>query len=102
MRHLRESQGLSREAFAEYLRTLLNETTSASAINKWERGERAIPGHVEKALLSRIPVELPLEELSRLLEIARQQNLSPKDLISQALSEFARRHIKSSTSKPTT
>jgi transcriptional regulator with XRE-family HTH domain len=91
LRTLRESRGLTRDELA----TELGGCT-AQAIVKWERGERPIPAWVEEKMLSNVKVTFPLTDLHELLDLAREENISFEDLLSEAIQEL----VKTRRSRP--
>lgn len=83
LRSLREARGLTREQLAAELGD-----TSASTVNKWERGMHDIPAWVEKHMLSNVHIQFPLTELHQLMDFARESQESFEAFLSTAISEF--------------
>lgn len=95
LRHMREAQGLTRDELAAQLAEHIGEC-SGSAIVKWERGERGIPPWVERAMFSKVALKLPIEDLSALLDYAREKKISFQTLLAEAIRE----RIKGPPAKP--
>lgn len=88
---IRKSRGLTRQKMAEFLGSC-----SQSAINGWENEVAPVPDWVAEKLLRTTSITLPLEDLSRLLEIARQEGLAFDQVLTQSIREYlASRPIKS-------
>jgi len=81
--HFRKSRGLTRQKLAEELGSI-----SASAINGWESSAAPVPDWVEEKLLRTTLITLPIEDLSRLLEIAREESLPFDALLTQSIREY--------------
>ncbi len=79
---LRKDRGLTREKLATEL------GCSASALVHWEGGSRAIPDWVEEKMLRSFPIELPLEEIHALLDLARENNESFDKILAQAIRAY--------------
>lgn len=88
----RQQLKLSREAFAEMLGD-----TSASTVNKWERGINPIPLWVGEKIFSKLPLDFTLGELSELLDICRQLNLTLPALLKKAALEAIAKHKEKTT-----
>ena len=88
---IRKSRKMTREQFA-----IMLGSCTGSAVNHWENGTTPIPEWVAEKLLRTTAITLPLDDLSRLLEIARQEGLAFDQLLTQSIREYlARRPIKS-------
>lgn len=96
LRQLRESRGLTRAELAEELGDC-----SASTVNKWERGMHAIPAWVRDKMLGHVKLDLPLEELQILLEVARVRRVDFSKLLAEAIRAYiADRRIEKKTPPP--
>lgn len=83
MRQIRESRGLTRDELAAELTGC-----TASAVNKWERNLSPVPGWVEEKLFRTVKLELPLDELHALLDLAREEGKSFLGILGQAVHEY--------------
>lgn len=82
LKALRDARGFTREQLAAELGDC-----SASTINKWERNINPVPGWVEDKMLSNVKIAFPLKYLHQLLDLAREEGISFKQLLSEAISD---------------
>lgn len=80
LRYLREQQGMTREQLAEYLGD-----SSASTVNKWERGINPVPSWVADKMLAKLPITFSVQELTEMFDLCREQSCSLSDLIQQSV-----------------
>lgn len=89
---IRKTKKLTRENLAQLL------GCSASAVYKWEKGERTIPKWAAEKMLSNIEISLTLESLNALTEIAAQTGSSLNFILQQTI----RQHIAAENATPYT
>ncbi|MBB5038236.1 helix-turn-helix domain-containing protein [Prosthecobacter dejongeii] len=82
LRTLRESRDLTREELAAQLGNC-----SASGIVKWEGGISPVPQWVEEKMMGASVIKFPLSELYELLMMAKEENISFDDLLSEAIQD---------------
>lgn len=71
---------------------------SPSTINKWERNINPVPEWVAEKMLNSVRISFPIDELHELLDLARSEDLSFEDLLSEAIRELVK--ARRSRSKP--
>ena len=98
LKALREARSFTREQLAADLGDC-----SASTINKWERDINPVPAWVAEKMLRNVKISFPIEQLHQLLDLAREENMSFEQLLTEAIRDrIAARHSKPSalTVKP--
>jgi len=61
---------------------------TGSGVNSWENEAAPVPDWVAEKLLRTTDITLPLEDLSCLLEMARQEGLAFDQLLTQLIREY--------------
>jgi transcriptional regulator with XRE-family HTH domain len=83
---IRKNRGLTRQQMAEFLGSC-----TGSGVNSWENNAAPVPDWVEEKLLRTTAITLPIEDLFRLLEIAREEGLPFDALLTQSIREYLAR-----------
>lgn len=92
-RFLREQMNLTREELAARLGDC-----TASTVNKWERDMHAIPQWAAEKMWRQLPIQFNADDLSELVELARETNQSFMDLLNQAARHLITQHRARKTS----
>jgi transcriptional regulator with XRE-family HTH domain len=83
---IRKNRNMTREEFA----SMLGSCTS-SAVNHWENGKTPVPDWVEEKLFRTTEITLQIDDLSRLLDIAREEGIPFNALLTQSIREYIAR-----------
>lgn len=87
LRAIRESRGLTRDEFADWLGD-----SAGSTVNKWERDINPVPQWVEEKVLAAVELRLDLKLLQELLDVAREDNLDFPQFLADAIRDRLAKH----------
>lgn len=91
LEHLRKSRKLTRAELAEELGNC-----TASTIVNWESGRSPVPVWVEEKMLQKVRVDLPLDELNALVNLAIKRGLNFEDILAEAITRYVEAESKAS------
>lgn len=86
LRSIREARGETREAFAAFLGDC-----SASTVNKWERDLSPVPAWVAEKAISKLTINLPIDDLQELIDYARAEDVDFIHVLGDAIRELLAR-----------
>lgn len=80
LKNVRTGKGMTRAAFATWLGG-----TTASTLNKWERGISAVPEWVDRRIASPDELVLPIDLIGELMADAEAHKIAPVKSLAEAL-----------------